>query len=111
MATKKKTAKKGSTEKGPTKAELYSLLAEKAGLKKTEVSAVFDALDDEIAASLKKTGTITIPGIVKITKKHKPARPSRPGRNPFTGEPIMIKAKPAHLVVKVSALKNLKDKV
>jgi nucleoid DNA-binding protein len=33
------------------------------------------------------------------------------GRNPATGEPMMIKAKPARTVVKALALKSLKEMV
>jgi nucleoid DNA-binding protein len=46
---------------------------------------------------------------VKVVKK--PATKARLGKNPFTGEEIMIKAKPARKTVKVTALKGLKDMV
>jgi nucleoid DNA-binding protein len=39
----------------------------------------------------------------------KPARPARKGVNPFTGEEVMFKAKPAHKVIKIKALKKLKE--
>ena len=42
---------------------------------------------------------------------NKPAREARRGINPFTGEEMMFKAKPASKVVKVTALKGLKDMV
>ncbi len=48
---------------------------------------------------------------MKIVKTHKPRRAARKGINPFTGEEAVFKAKPAHNVVKVRALKNLKDMV
>ena len=48
-------------------------------------------------------------GLVKVTLTRKAATPARPGKNPFTGEAITIKAKPARNVVKVRALKALKD--
>jgi nucleoid DNA-binding protein len=41
----------------------------------------------------------------------KPARKARKGINPFTGEEMMFKAKPARNVVKVTALKRLKEMV
>ncbi len=51
----------------------------------------------------------------KLTRKmkvvKKPARPARKGTNPFTGEEMMFKAKPARKVVKVLPLKGLKDMV
>jgi len=38
---------------------------------------------------------------------NKPATSARKGRNPFTGEEIMIKAKPASRKVRVRALRTL----
>jgi nucleoid DNA-binding protein len=48
---------------------------------------------------------------MKIKVVNKPARPARMGVNPFTGEEMMFKAKPASKGVKVLALKGLKDMV
>ena len=56
-------------------------------------------------------GAFTVPGLMKIVKVHKPRRAARKGINPFTGEEMMFKAKPAHNVVKVRPLKNLKEMV
>lgn len=95
--------------KPPTKAEVMTSLANKSGLTKVQVGQVFTALDEVIASSLRANKQITIPGLVKVTVVHKPATKARPGRNPFTGEAITIKAKPAHDVVRVRALKHLKD--
>jgi nucleoid DNA-binding protein len=50
-----------------------------------------------------------LPGILKISTVFKPATKARPGISPFTKEPIMIKAKPARRIVKVRALKKLKE--
>jgi nucleoid DNA-binding protein len=51
------------------------------------------------------------PGLMKIKVVKKPAVPARKGVNPFTGEEMMFKAKPARNVVKVTPLKALKDMV
>jgi nucleoid DNA-binding protein len=67
-----------------------------------------------IEGHMKKRGSgeFTIPDTgVKIRRVRKPARKSRMGRNPATGEPIKIAAKPASTVVRVSALKALKDTI
>jgi nucleoid DNA-binding protein len=48
---------------------------------------------------------------MKIKVVRKPATKSRKGINPFTGEAMIFKAKPARNVVKVLALKALKDMV
>ena len=56
-------------------------------------------------------GMFTVPGLLKMRVVKKPARKARKGVNPFTGEEMMFKAKPASKTVKVAALKGLKDMV
>ena len=53
----------------------------------------------------------TVPGLMKIKVVRKPATKARKGVNPFTGEAMTFKAKPARNVVKVLPLKALKDMV
>ena len=84
-------------------------IAAKSGLTKTQVKAALDGLGAVIEAELKAGRPVGVAGLVKITTVRKPATAARPGRNPFTGEAITIKAKPARKVVKVRALKSLKD--
>ena len=95
--------------KAPTKAESQASIAQKTGLTKVQVVSVFDALEDLIAENLRKYKEFTVNGLIKIVIAHKAATKARPGRNPFTGEAIIIKAKPARDVVRVRALKRLKD--
>jgi nucleoid DNA-binding protein len=52
-----------------------------------------------------------MPGLMKVRVVKKPATKARLGKNPFTGEEITIKAKPARKAVKVSPLKGLKDMI
>ena len=54
-------------------------------------------------------GQFTLPGLAKVTTKHKKATKARKGINPFTGEETTFKAKPACNVVKVRPLKKLKE--
>jgi len=56
-------------------------------------------------------GVFTVPGLMKIKVVRKPATKARKGINPFTGVEMMFKAKPARNVVKVQALKGLKEMV
>ncbi len=100
-------------QKPPTKTEIYANISESTGLAKKDVGAVFDALSDEIAKALSKSGpqSFTLPGLCKIVVQNKPATPEREGVNPFTGEKTMFKAKPARNIVKVRPLKKLKDMV
>jgi nucleoid DNA-binding protein len=48
---------------------------------------------------------------MKVKVVRKPATRARKGVNPFTGEEMMFKAKPARNMVKVLPLKGLKDMV
>ncbi len=124
MATKKKKATKkaapkktiaaAKTIKEPmTKSALYATISETTQLKKKDVVAVFDELTNIINGHVKKNGAgiFTMPGLCKIKVVRKPATKARKGINPFTGEPTVFKAKPARNVVKILALKNLKEMV
>ena len=105
-------AKKAAKPKSPTKSEILNNIAETTSLTKKEVQAVFDALTSEIEAQIGgKGGEFTIPGLCKIVCQHKPAMPKREVRNPGTGEMVWAKPKPARKVVKIRALKGLKDMV
>ena len=116
-AAKKTASKKRASvavgDKPPTKSEVMNSIAETTGLARKEVVAVFDALNQMIEANLKPRGpgTFSVPGLMKIRVNKKPATKARKGINPFTGEETTFKAKPARKVVKVVALKNLKDMV
>lgn len=98
--------------KPTTKTEILSYIAEDTDLMKKDIAAVFEALADIIQRDLKKgPGVFNVPGLMKIKAVKKPAVPARKGVNPFTGEEMMFKAKPARNVVKVTPLKALKDMV
>ena len=94
-----------------TKTALLTEIAENAGLTKKEVQTVLDELAVAIERHVKKraVGEFTLPGLMKIVVQNKPAVKARKGRNPFTGEEMMFKAKPARNVIKVRPLKKLKD--
>lgn len=110
MAAKKKPGK--AAKKATTKSEALGYISDKTGLTKKDVGTVFDALQMLVKRDLKRgPGMFTVPGLMKIKVVRKPATKARPGINPFTGEEIMIKAKPARNVVKVTPLKNLKEMV
>jgi nucleoid DNA-binding protein len=103
-----------AASKPPTKTEVFTSIADATGVSKRDVSAVFDALNEQIRKALSSRGgsrTFTIHGLCKIVVQHKPATKERQGVNPFTGEPTTFKAKPARNVVKVRPLKKLKDMV
>ncbi len=106
-------ATKGAAEKPMSKSEVLNALAEKTGLSRKDVAKVFEELSGLIGQSLGKKGpkVFVVPGLLKITVKHKPATKAREGINRFTGEKMMFKAKPASNAVKIRPLKGLKDMV
>ena len=95
----------------PTKSQVVSAVAAKADLSKKQVSSVLEALGDQMKKALKGVGVFTLPGVCKMRVVKKAATKAREGVNPFTGQPMMFKAKPARKVVKVQPLKNLKAMV
>lgn len=102
-----------AAKKAPSKTEVLNNIATATGLSKKEVTAVLDALTEEIKKSIspRGPGMFTIPGLVKITKKKVPAQPARKNvPNPFKpGEFRDVPAKPASSKVQVRALKSLRD--
>jgi len=100
---------KSATGKSPSKSEVYSQIAAKTNLAKRDVAAVFEELSPIIKKSLKTNGIFTMPGLCKMVVKKKPATKARKGTNPFTGEEMMFKAKPASKTVRIRPLKSLKD--
>ena len=96
-----------------TKGQIYSLIAEDSGLARKQVAQVFETLAKTISCDIGPRGpkVFTVPNLMKITVKKKPATKARKGINPFTGEEMMFKAKPARNIVKVRPLKKLKDMV
>ncbi len=112
---KKKAKKKAATKavKARTKTEVFGELAESTELTRKQVACVFENMAGIIKKDLGKRGpgTFTVPGLMKIRVVRKAATKARKGINPFTGVEMMFKAKPARNVVKVTALKNLKDMV
>lgn len=94
-----------------TKSLLNKTLCEMTGLATKDIRNVMNALEEIIHEHMKSRGPqlFTLPGLAKIKVIRKPATKARKGINPFTGEPTIFKAKPARNVVKVLALKKLKE--
>ena len=106
-ATKKLTA----IREPYTKAKLQAAIAEDTGLTRKEVASVFECLGDYMHRHLKKrsAGVFTLPGLAKFSVTAKKATRARKGINPFTSEETTFAAKPARRVVKIRALKGVKD--
>ena len=95
----------------PTKSQIVSAVAGATDLSKKQVSAVLEALGGQMKKALKGVGVFTLPGVCKMRVVKKAATKAREGVNPFTGEKMMIKAKPASKKVRIRALKNLNEMV
>jgi len=97
--------------KAATKSEILSNIANCTELSRKQVSAVFACLADQVKKNVGKKGpgVFVVPGLMKILVVTKPAVPARKGINPFTKQEQMFKAKPARRVIKIRALKALKD--
>jgi len=113
------TAKKAPIPKLPTpeapykKTELFKALAEHTSLGKREVQTVLETLQTimKLHLSKKGPGQFVLPGMFKMTTITKPATKARTGKNPFTGEEMTFKAKPARRVVKIRVLKQFKTEI
>lgn len=94
-----------------TKGQLLSAISEQTGVSRKEVELVLSTTTKVIHAHLKKGGPecFTWPGVLKIIVVKKPAVAARWGTNPFTGDKMQFKAKPASRKVKVRPLKGLKE--
>ncbi len=118
-----KTLKKGA-EAAPKKGSLVvkeafnnsvliKTLVERTNLGKKEVLSVLEGLKEIMIAHLIKKGPQQFKwqGLFMAKIKDKPATKARKGVNPFNGEPMTFAAKPARRLVKITALKKLKEAI
>lgn len=96
-----------------SKSNMIKTICDATCLNKKDVVLVLDCFTQVIEKHVRNggPGKFVLPGMMKISVVKKAARPARKGINPFTGEEIMIKAKPAYKTVKIKALKKLKEMV
>ena len=95
----------------PTKSEILNSISKDTKLSRKQVSGVFDSLNGVIKKSLRSGGLFTLPGLLKLKVVKKPATKEREGTNPFTGQKMVFKAKPASKKVRALPLKALKSMV
>ena len=94
-----------------TKSQLIEKIAAATELAKKDVKGVLETLATIGYKELKKAGVFLLPGFAKFVVIKKPATKARAGTNPFTGEPMMFKAKPARKIVRARPVKAAKDAV
>lgn len=107
--TAKKSFKVTPASKRRSRGDVVKTIAAGTELKPGKVREVLETLTNIIAADLGKKGCgeFNFNGLVKLKTVNKPATKARKGRNPFTGEEITIKAKPASRKVRARALRSL----
>lgn len=94
-----------------TKSQLVEKIADLTSVSKKDVKGVMEALATVGYKELKKAGVFVVPGFAKFVVIKKPATKARKGTNPFTGEEMMFKAKPARKIVRARPVKAAKDAV
>ena len=94
-----------------TKSQLIEQIANKTSLAKRDVKGVLEQLAEVGYKELKKNAVFLVPGLAKFVVIKKPATKAREGINPFNGEPMTFKAKPARKIVRARPVKAAKDAV
>lgn len=97
--------------KAMTKSELLNAVVDATNVNKKDARAVLDAFTEIGHKELKKKGLFVVPGFTKLVVSTKPATKERKGINPFTKEPMVIKAKPKRKVLRARPVKAAKDAV
>ena len=102
---------KGAKGKGSvlTKGGLADHLAAAGEVKKVQATKILDALASIAGAELKKSGIFTVPGVVRIKTRTKPA--TKAGKRVMFGKEVAVKAQPAKTVVKAFAVHALKSSI
>jgi nucleoid DNA-binding protein len=84
-------------------------IADDSGIAQVDVKYVLDHYASLAANEISNGNRFRILGLVQVESKLRPAQPAREGRNPRTGESVLIEAKPATVAVKARVLQRLKD--
>jgi nucleoid DNA-binding protein len=91
-----------------TQSQLVGEVADRAGLSRVDTKNALQALEEVVLEQLGNAEKVRIGGVVQLTVRVKDATQPRKGRNPATGEEIMISAKPAAVTVRARPLAKAK---
>ncbi|HTZ04364.1 MAG TPA: HU family DNA-binding protein [Gaiellaceae bacterium] len=91
-----------------TQTQLADEVAERAGATRADAKRILTALEEVVLDQIGAAEKVKIGSVVQIEVRVRPATKARPGRNPATGEEIMISAKPASVAVKARPLAKAK---
>merc|ERR1711879_856980 len=95
--------------KPKTAGALAAAIADGSGMKPKEVKAMLTTLGEIAATEVKTAGKLTIPGVVMLKLKSKPARKAT--KKMIFGKMTNVAAKPASKTVKCFAVKALKASI
>merc|ERR1712217_765987 len=95
--------------KAMSKGAVAEAVATKCEMKKSQATAVLDALCELITKEVVGTGKFTLPGVCMIKKRSKPAQ--KAGTRMAFGKMVKTKAKPARNIVKAFPVAALKQSV
>ncbi len=102
-----------SNTRAKTKAQLVRAVSQRGRVAVPDVERVLDALAEVVLAELSADGpgVVTIAGLVQAKVVPLAERAEHLGRNPATGEPITIAARPARARgrIRLRPLKRLRD--
>merc|ERR1719387_1017163 len=100
---------KAKAVKAMPKSGMVEALAAKSDLDKKTISGLLDAFVDLATAEAKKTGKFTIPGLVMLKTRIRPAR--KAGTSMAFGKKIKVKARKACKIVKAFCTSALKQSI
>jgi DNA-binding protein HU-beta len=92
-----------------TQSQLIAEVADRADVTRADAKAVLSALEDVVLEELGNAEKVKIGSLVQLNVRVRPATKARKGRNPATGEEIMIGAKPAAVALKARPLARAKS--
>lgn len=75
------------SENALTRKEIIEELRRKAGLSSREAGSLVEALLESVSLQLEKGGAVSLSGFGRFEAR---LTPTRPGRNPATGEKVII---------------------
>ena len=102
-------AMKGKAATAVTKSDMVAELEKKTSVKKSDCKKVLGSLAEVGAKEVKSKGKFTIPGLVMVKTRTKPA--TKAGKREMFGKVVLVKAKPAKTVVKAFAVAALKRSI
>jgi integration host factor subunit alpha len=112
MTVAKAPVKKAIVVKVPeklTSASMIGYVADKGGMARKDAKELLENLFDLISTGVMRGERVALGKIGKMFVRRRPARAAHPGRNPTTGETIMIAAKPETKVPRFTFSKTFKE--